>query len=35
MEERVRIIVALKFIEEPDDLLNRALKVANKYHAKI
>ncbi len=35
MEEQVRIIVALKFIEEPDDLLNRALKVANKYNAKI
>ena len=35
MEEQMKIVVALKFIEEPDDLLNRALKVANKYNAKI
>lgn len=35
MEEQMKIVVALKFIEEPDYLLNRALKVANKYNAKI
>lgn len=35
MKEHMKIIVALKFIEEPDDLLNSALKVANKYNAKI
>ena len=35
MEEQMKIVVALKFIEGPDDLLNRALKVANKYNAKI
>ena len=31
----MKILVALKFIEEPDDLLNNALQVANKYNAKI
>ena len=35
MKETTRILVALKFIEEPGDLINSALKVANKYNAQI
>lgn len=35
MKDYMNILVALKFIEEPDDLLNSALQVANKYNAKI
>ena len=30
-----KILVALKFIEEPDDILKRALSVAKKYNALI
>ncbi len=35
MEKEMKILVALNFIENADDLLNRALAVANKYDASV
>lgn len=35
MKKSMKILVALKFIENPDDLLHRALEVASRYDSKI
>ena len=35
MEKKMKILVALKFIENPDDLLNKALKIGARYNARI
>ncbi len=35
MEKKMRILVPLKLIEDADDLMNHAIRVANRYEAKI
>ncbi len=35
MERKMKILVALKFIESADELMDKAMKVANRYDAKI
>lgn len=35
MKEKMKILVALKLIESADELMERAMKVANRYDARI
>lgn len=35
MEKKMKILVALKLIESADELMERAMRVANRYDAKI
>lgn len=35
MEKKMKILVALKLIESADELMERAMRVANRYEAKI